>query len=285
MANVITVMQVMANSEDTSKNKKVGPMWSGSRIQRSLYVEGQDERKVKDLFVIDVLAQPRPKLETYRYSMPGEEFVPQTELIIFDVATKKRVNVDTKKWKDQTINVDWSSQKTADKLILIRKDRPLKNLDVCLVNAETGLLSVLFSEETWPYFNNEYTRLSVLNEGDDIIWWSERTGWGQLYLYDGKGNLKNQITNGYFVTGRVERIDTLGRMVYFEAFGREEGVHPYYSMKYKASIDKGGMTLITKEPANHSFSMSKSNKYFVDTYSAVDKNPEAVLAIITGTLF
>ena len=35
---------------------------------------------MKDLFVIDVLAQPRPKLETYRYSMPGEEFVPQTEL-------------------------------------------------------------------------------------------------------------------------------------------------------------------------------------------------------------
>ena len=58
---------------------------------------------------------------------------------------------------------------------------------------------------------------------------------------------------------------------------REEGVHPYYSMKYKASIDRGGMTLITKEPANHSFSMSKSNKYFVDTYSAVDKAPKSVL--------
>ena len=69
-------------------------------------------------------------------------------------------------------------------------------------------------------FNDEYSRLSVLNEGNDIIWWSERTGWGQLYLYDGKGNLKNQITNGYFVTGRVERIDTLGRQVYFEAFGK-----------------------------------------------------------------
>jgi len=58
--------------------------------------------------------------------------------------------------------------KTAEKLILIRKDRQLKNLDVCLVNAETGVLSVLFSEETWPYFNNEYTRLSVLNEGNDF---------------------------------------------------------------------------------------------------------------------
>ena len=272
------------NSEDTTKNKKVKANAEWFKNSKKLYVEREDERKVKDLFVVDVLAQPRPKLQTYRYSMPGEEFIPQSELAIFDVATKKKVNVDLKKWKDQTINVEWSSQKSADKLILIRKDRPLKHLDVCLVNAESGALSVLFSEETWPYFNDDYTRLSVLNEGNDIIWWSERTGWGQLYLYDGKGNLRNQITNGYFVTGRVERIDTLGRQVYFEAFGKEEGVHPYYSMKYKASIDKGAMTLITKEGANHSFSMSKSNKYFVDTYSTVDKVPEAVLRDNNGNI-
>jgi dipeptidyl aminopeptidase/acylaminoacyl peptidase len=272
------------HGEDTVKNRKVKADVDWFKNSKKLYVEKQDERKVKDLFVIDVLAQPRPKLETYRYSMPGEQFVPQTELIIFDVATKNRINVDLKKWKDQTIHVAWSSQKAADKLILTRKDRPLKNLDVCLVNAETGAVSVLFSEKTWPYFNDEYTRLSVLNEGNDIIWWSESTGWGQLYLYDGKGNLKNQITNGYFVTGRVEQIDTLGRQVYFEAFGREEGVHPYYSMKYKASIDKGGMTLLTKEGANHSFSMSKSSKYFVDTYSTVDSAPEAVLRDNNGNI-
>jgi dipeptidyl-peptidase-4 len=265
------------NSEDTTKNKKQRARVDWFKNSKKLYVERSDDRKVKDLFVIDVLANPRPKLETYRYSMPGEEFVPQSELIIFDVATKGRVNVDLKKWKDQTIGVMWSSQKAADKLIVMRKDRPLKNLDICLVNAETGSVTVLFSEETWPYFNDDYTRLSVLNEGNDLIWWSERTGWGQLYLYDGKGSLKSQITNGYFVTGRVERIDTLGRNIYFEAFGREEGVHSYYSMKYKASIDKGGMTLITKEPANHSFSMSKSNKYFVDTWSRVDKAPKSVL--------
>ena len=64
----------------------------------------------------------------------------------------------------------------------------------------------------------------------------------------------------------------------------KHGVHPYYSMKYKASIDKGGMTLITKEGANHSFSMSKSNKYFVDTYSTVDRIPEAVLRDNNGNI-
>jgi dipeptidyl aminopeptidase/acylaminoacyl peptidase len=272
------------NSEDTAMNKRVRANVRWFRNSKKLYVIRRDVRKVKDLFLVDVLAEPRPKLETYRYSMPGEEFVPQSELVIFDIASKSRIDVDLKKWKDQTISVEWSSQKAADKLILIRKDRPLKNLDVCMVNAETGVVSVLFSEQTWPYFNDEYSNLSVLNEGNDIIWWSERTGWGQLYLYDGRGTLKNQISDGYFVTGKIERIDTLGRIVYFEAFGKEQGVHPYYSMKYKASIDKGTMTLLTREPANHSFSMSKSNKYFVDTYSTVDMTPQSVLRDNNGNI-
>ena len=272
------------NTEDTTQKKKVRTNVQWFKNEKKLFVVREDERKVKDLFVIDVLSQPRPKLETYRYSMPGEEFVPQPELVIFDVETRNRVNVDLKKWKDQTIDVAWSSQEEAKKLIVIRKDRLLKNLDVCSVDAETGAVSVLFSEEAWPYFNNEYSRLSVLNEGSDIIWWSERTGWGQLYLYDRTGKLKRQITDGYFVTGRINHIDTLGRVLYFEAFGREEGVHPYYSMKYKASLDKPGMALITKEPANHSLSMSKSSKFFVDTYSTVDTEPQGVLRDNNGNI-
>jgi dipeptidyl-peptidase 4 len=271
-------------ADDTTKNKrsKANVVWF--KNSRKLYIEKTDERKVKDLYLVDVLNDPRPKLETYRYSMPGDQYVPQSELIIFDVATRKRLDINISKWKDQTFNVEWTSSKTADKLILIRKDRLQKNLDVCSVNTSTGEVSVLFSEESCPYFNNEYSKLYVINEGSDLIWWSERTGWGQLYLYDGQGNLKNQITNGYFVTGKVEQIDTVARTVYFEAFGREDGVHPYYSMKYKALIDKGGMTLLTKEPANHSFDMSKSNKFFVDTYSTVDQIPESVLRDNNGNI-
>jgi dipeptidyl aminopeptidase/acylaminoacyl peptidase len=272
------------NSNDTLRNRRVRANVRWFKNSEKLYFVRQDVRKVKDLFLVNVLAQPRPKLETYKYAMPGEEFVPQSELVIFDVASKGRLNIDLKKWKDQTINVEWESQKNAGSLILIRKDRPLKNLDVCKVNTQNGEVTVLFSEQTWPYFNNDYSNLSVLNEGNDIIWWSERTGWGQLYLYDGKGNLKNQITNGYYVVGKVEQIDTTGRVVYFEAFGKEQGVHPYYSMKYKASIDRGGETLLTKEAANHSFSMSKSSRYFVDTYSTVNTTPLAVLRDNNGNI-
>jgi dipeptidyl aminopeptidase/acylaminoacyl peptidase len=271
------------NSADTSsRRQRASVTWF--KNSEKFYVMRRDMRKVKDLYVINSLTQPRPELETYRYAMPGDEFVPQYELGVFDIKTRSKTRINTEKWKDQTVSVEWTSQENSDKLIFIRTDRPLKNLDVCSANTSTGEVKVLFSEETWPYFNNEYTSLHVLNEGKDMIWWSERTGWGQFYHYDGSGKLLNPITDGYFVAGSIHRIDTLGRTIYFEAFGREPGVHPYYNMKYKASIDRTGMTLLTKEPADHSFSMSKSCKYFVDNYSTVDTEPVSVLRDNTGSI-
>lgn len=272
------------NNNDTSKTKKQPARITWFKNSKKIITQREDERKVLDLFVINSLSDPRPKLQTYRYSMPGDEFVAKQYLSVIDVNSHNRVDINIDKWKDQTFEVYWSSQKEADKLIAVRKDRPLKKLDVCMVNVNTGEVKELFSEEISPYFNNEYSQLSVLNEGDDIIWWSERTGWGQLYHYDGTGKLVNQISDGYSVTGRIQQIDTLNRMIYFEAFGREEGVHPYYSLTYKASIDKGQMRLITKENADHSFSMSKDSKYYVDNYSRIDLEPKSVLRDNNGNI-
>jgi dipeptidyl-peptidase 4 len=274
----------MNTNRDTVKNKKGFARVEWFKNGSKIIVEREDERKVLDLFVINSLKKPRPELESYKYSMPGDVYVPQKYISVIDIKTKKKTDINLNKWKDQTVEVYWSSQKEADKFIVVRKDRPLKNLDVCLVNANTGEVKVLFSEQIYPYFNDDYSQLSVLNEGNDILWWSERTGWGQLYHYDGNGKLLNQISEDYSVTGKIQQIDTLNRTVYFEAFGHENDVHPYYSMTYKASIDRGGMTLITKENANHSFSMSKDSKFYVDTYSAVNKEPLSVLRDNNGNI-
>ena len=43
-----------------------------SKDSKKFALVRRDQRKVEDLWVINALAQPRPKLETYRYAMPGE---------------------------------------------------------------------------------------------------------------------------------------------------------------------------------------------------------------------
>ena len=39
--------------------------------------------------------------------------------------------------------------------------------------------------------------------GDDLLWWSERDGWGHFYRYGLDGKLKNQVTRGPWVADRI----------------------------------------------------------------------------------
>ncbi|MCP4726997.1 MAG: prolyl oligopeptidase family serine peptidase, partial [bacterium] len=163
-----------------------------------------------------------------------------------------------------------------------RRDRAWKKIDLCVGNTETGEVKVLFSEESEPYFNVMDMHFAELNDGEDILWWSERDGWGHLYLYDREGNLKNRITQGPFHVAAISKIDTAGRMLYLTVNGKEEGIDPYYDLQYRVGLDGSGMDLLTAEHATHDFDMSGSRRYFVDNYSRIDTAPEAVLKDNSG---
>ncbi len=270
------------DEDDTTKVNRERARVSWLENNETFYVSRRDSRKVEDLWVLNVLAKPRPELETYKYAMPGDEFVPQAELWIFDVNTKKGINPDIEKYKDQTFNV-YPIKERSDEIYLTRKDRTCAIQDVCVIDTKSGEVKELFSETDEPYWHSN-SRLYVLNEGKDLVWWSERTGWGQFYLYDSEGNLQNTITKGNYVAGRITRIDTVGREIFFAATGREANIDPYYAMYYKVKLDGSDFQLITPEDATHSISLPKSNDYFVDTYSRADLAPKSVLRDSKGNL-
>ena len=263
---------------DTTTDKRFRSRATWFEDSKKLYANRSDARKVDDLFVINTLKDPRPELEIYKYAMPGEKNIPQEVLEIFDVNSKSRTDVDVDKFIDQSINLHLPG-KTSDRLYMTRMNRTSDTLDISYVNTSDGSIKSLFTEVNHPYFNWNYSQLAVINEGKELIHWSEKNGWGQLYLYDGNtGRLKNKITNGgYFITGRIQDIDTLKRKVYYQAFGKEKNVDPYYSMVYSSNFDGSGMKLITSEKYNHRTNFSESSKFFVDNFSSVDHVPESIL--------
>ncbi len=272
-----------ADDDDTSKTKRKYANASWFRDSKKIYVRRQDRRNVGDLWVINSTAKGRPKLETYKYSMPGEKNIAQDELIIFDVESKKRVEVDAAKWKDQSIGGVYFyggyifTGKGSDKIYFMRRNRAWNKVDLCVSDTETGETKVLISEDCKPYINTRYATLKLINDGEELIWWSERDGWGHFYLYDSEGNLKNRITSGPFTVRSAVMIDTTGRTLYFEGYGKEEGVDPYYSMFYSVGFDGSGLKLLTPENATHTFRMSDSYSYFTDTYSRIDMEPISVV--------
>ena len=275
----------------------IGIVWS--KDSKKIALVREDERKVADLWVINSLANPRPTLETYRYAMPGEENQPQPELLVFDIATKAKVKVKADKFKDQTISISTAPRKaldrerdnpppaqwlsdTSDKLYFGRQSRDLHKYDVCLADTAAGEVKVLIEEVLNTYI--EVQPLRLVNGGKEMLWWSERDGWGHYYLYDGDGKLKNQITSGEYVTQGIVGVDEKLRLLYFSACGREANEDPYYQHLYRVNFDGTGLKLLNPGDASHSADMNDSSKYIIDNFSRVDTAPKSQLRDAMGNL-
>jgi dipeptidyl aminopeptidase/acylaminoacyl peptidase len=293
-----------------------------SKDSKKISVVKVDSRKVADLWVINSLSNPRPKLETYRYGMPGEANQPQSAIEVFDLASKTRVRVKTDRFKDQTVSIytaavtnlererardiqvdrsgeqdqqqqqqggapqtagvepKWLSD-TGDKLYFNRTSRDMHRVDVCVADTTTGEVKTLIEERLNTYI--EFKPLWLINNGQELVHWSERDGWGHYYLFDANGAVKNQITSGEFYADSVESIDEKTRTLYLMANGREANEDPYFEHAYRIGLDGNGMKLLDPGDASHAISMSDSGKYFVNNSSRVNTAPESVLYDQLGT--
>ena len=92
----------------------------------------------------------------------------------------------------------------------------------------------------------EVRPLSAVADGKELIQWSERDGWGHLYLYDDQGNLIRRLTEGTWHVHEILDVDEKHRTVYFTAMGREKGENPYYQHLYSVSLDGGDVKLLNK---------------------------------------
>ena len=137
----------------------------------------------------------RPLAYNTQAVLAGDSIVLYDEISLFDVETKTQKKIKIDKWQDQLTRVLHSDTKN-NKLFLERRTRRNNILEVCDVNLKTGDVKVIIHEEGDPYIGIELASIHFINNYNDIIWWSERTGYGHFYHYDGDGNLKNVITSG-----------------------------------------------------------------------------------------
>ncbi len=244
---------------------------------KKIYAVREDARKVKDLYLVNSLSQPRPTLKTYKYDMPGDKEISQSELLVIDVETKKITKFNIDRWQDQYFEVLYVS-KDSERIYFERTNRAYNEKELCVINVLTEEVKVLVHEVDKPFMDFKMVSISFLNDGKDIVYRSERSGWGHYYLYDGEGNLKNEITSGDWVAGPICEIDTVGRALYFYALGKDENIDPYYYTLCRASLDKpNSVEQLTFDNVTHAVDWSKTFNYFIDTYQRVDLEPHVVL--------
>jgi dipeptidyl aminopeptidase/acylaminoacyl peptidase len=127
----------------------------------------------------------------------------------------------------------------------------------------------------------------VLWSSNEVVWYSERNDWGNLYLYDlATGALKRPITTGTGPVTAIERVDEKTRTLWYGANGREKGRDPYFTHYYRVSLDGSSArpALVTPDDGFHDVQVAPSGRYVIDTSSKPDVPAAVTLRDADGML-
>lgn len=182
----------------------------------------------------------------------------------------------------------------SDKLYFIIRDRDFRSADAGVIDTSTGKVTNLIRETSNQFLNLRVrtffrdTSLRLVDNGRDLVWWSEHDGWGHYYLYSASnGELLHPITTGPWMSGEIVGIDQKAGALYFMGNGRpgDSGaqINPYYQHLYRVALDGTGLTDLTPENFDDKVESSDDAHYFVATYSRVDTAPLSVLVNDRGT--
>jgi dipeptidyl-peptidase-4 len=231
-------------------------------------------------------------LKAWKYPLVGDADVTRIERVIIDVDKRKVIRLKmppdqhrstlcddvscepTKTWGD----VQWSED--GKHLAFVSTSRDHKQEWLRVADAANGDVRNVMNETVATYFESGNGKINwkYLPQSNEVLWFSERSNWGQMYLYDlTTGKLKNQITHGDGDVTQVLHVDEKARKIYFLAVGKEPGRDPYFSSYYSINFDGTGQKLLTPEDADHTVTSSPDGRYFVDVYSTPTQPQTAVV--------
>ena len=277
----------LLNTDTLCNGKRRHPGYlAWSPDSRRFAIVRTDDRAVKELWVINAMAMPRPTLETYKYQMPGEKESSIDHLLLFDLSDNSYREIATSAFKDQSLNLSrrpreerqrgqkevasvWLGDE--NRFFVTRSSRDLHRIDACFYTIGEDSIRPTIQERLNTYI--ELRPLAALKGGKELVHWSERDGWAHLYLYDDQGHLKNRITSGPWHVDGIVKVDEARRVVYFLATGREKGENPYYEHLYRVNLDGSGLQLVSVGDYFHEVRMDDPCQYVVDNYSRVNTIP------------
>lgn len=243
----------------------------------------EDKRKVGEMSLVDNL-EGRPVARNYKFVVPGDKEVVRQELHLVDAEARRAIRLDTDRFPDQKIEVPrfQAFPQTSQGLWFIRRSRTCDSMELCRVNVDDNSVKTILRETTKPHLNEQLFEYHLLNDGKEILWWSERSGRGQIYRYDGEGRLLNAVTDGRFVAGHIVRIDTLGRSLIVEGYGGEEAINPHYRLFYRVPLDGGKAICLTPADGHHSIDIAPDGRHLYDRWSRMDLPEQRRITDLNG---
>ncbi len=253
----------------------------------------------------------RPEVSPNRTSLPGDARVTEFRMISVDVTTGRQTEARQPRLSAVRMNDTpfsaatawWSADSRCAYFVDI--ERGERAAHVVAFDAASGATRVIFSERSDTYLElgvSVYSPVAVaaLPATNEVLWYSERSGRGHLYLYDlGTGLLKYTVTAGGWQVRNVLGIDASRREVFLTAAGIVPDEDPYTCKPVIAGLDSGETRVVSSERGMHVLwrpgeagliqlsltgddprrvaALSPDGAYFVETIGTVTQLPKTVL--------
>jgi dipeptidyl-peptidase-4 len=251
-------------------------LWSPD--SKKIATQQQDERNVGEMYLVESKVG-HPKLRAWKYPLPGDSIVAMIHRVVIEVDGPRTVRLQMPPdfhratLSDDISMSDYKWSPDGSRLALVSTSRDHKQTTLRLADASTGAVRTVFEETVATHYEST-SGWEVLWSSNEVIWYSQRDNWGQLYIYDLiTGKLKRQLTTGPGMVSQIVKADEKSRTVIFGAYGREKERDPYFLHFYRIGLDGKKLVLLTPEDAHHEMQLSPSGNYFVDTYSRPDVPP------------
>jgi dipeptidyl-peptidase 4 len=238
-------------------------VWSSD--SKRIFTAQTDDRKVLDLPIIDFAPRDgiRPKDIHTKVALAGDANVTTFRLLIIDVATSRQIAiryppVPAVRMNDSPTEGNrawWGADSKVAYFVDI--ERGEKVVHVTAVDAGSGAARELFSERSDAYVelgSDVYAPASIrpLPKSNQLIWYSERSGWAHLYLYNlATGKLLRPLTRGNWLVRNILGVDETRREVYISIAGLTPRKNLYYREIAKVSLDTGAMQVLSSSDADH----------------------------------
>ena len=239
-------------------NAEIQAFWSPDS-KRLLTVQ-TDDRQVKTTPLVHHVPADgslRPTVTNYRHAHSGDEHVEVMRMVSIAVDDSK---IQAANYRNIPVQINsahglfvgsqqawWDTDSRRAYFVDMEKGAQL--VRVVEFDTNTGVTQCLFEESSATYIKLSWHGVGAtivpLPESQELIWYSERSGWAHLYLYDlTTGTLKHPITEGDWLVRNILHFDAKQRELWIQTTGRAVDRDPYYQDICRVNIDTGELTTV-----------------------------------------
>lgn len=162
----------------------------------------------------------------------------------------------------------------AGRLLLQITERGYQAVRIVEVDLITAKSRTLIEERSNTFVDTTALIRRDLPNSNEILFRSERDGFGRLYLFDARtGLMKNAVTPPNWIVRSIEHIDEQSRTITFSANNTDDRQDPYFIHWFKVGLDGRDLIRLTESNGQHRVNFSPNRAYLVATWSRVGFPP------------